>query len=176
MVKPLHNLGSASYQPPANAGLAMIVAWARDGVIGRDGGMPWHEPEDLAHFRRLTTGHAIVMGRKTHESIGRPLPGRRNLVLTRASAYAAKGCEVHTSLEAALASAHTTDACPFVIGGAAIYEQALPMATVLHITEIDADVEGDTHFPPLDLSAWVETDRRQSADGRLTFRTFARRT
>ena len=155
--------------------LALIVAWARDGVIGKDGGLPWHEPEDLAHFKRLTMGHAIVMGRKTFESIGRPLPGRRNIVLTRDPHFSAEGCEVYTNLEEALAAARETDACPFVIGGAGIYALALPRATLLHVTEIDAEVEGDTHFPPLDASRWEEADERRSADGRLTFRILRRR-
>ena len=155
--------------------LALIVAWARGGVIGKDGTLPWHEPEDLQHFKRVTMGHAILMGRKTYESIGRPLPGRRNLVLTRDPSFQAEGCEVHHDLEAALASARETDACPFVIGGAGLYALALPRATTLHVTEIDADVEGDTHFPPFDPSSWVEADERRSADGRLRFRVLQRR-
>ena len=155
--------------------LALIVAWARGGIIGKDGDLPWHEPEDLAHFRRVTMGHAILMGRKTFESIGRPLPGRRNIVLSRDPSFRAEGCEVYTDLEAALASARETDACPFVIGGARIYELALPRATLLHVTEIDAEIEGDTHFPDFDASGWEETDQRCSEDGRLTFRVLRRR-
>ncbi len=154
--------------------LAMIVAWARGGVIGKEGGLPWHEPEDLKHFRRMTMGHAILMGRKTFESIGRPLPGRRNLVLSRDPDFRAEGCEVHTDLEAALASARETDPCPYVIGGAGLYEVALPRATKLVVTEIDAEVEGDTHFPAFDEKAWMETDERRSTDGRLKFRVLKR--
>ena len=152
----------------------LIVAWARGGVIGKDGGLPWHEPEDLKHFQRMTMGHAILMGRKTYESIGRPLPGRRNLVLSRDPSFTAEGCEVHTDLEVALASARETDTCPYVIGGAGLYALALPRATTMVVTEIDAEVEGDTHFPPLD-EGWVEADERRSADGRLTFRVLRRR-
>ena len=155
--------------------LALIVAWARGGVIGKDGELPWHEPEDLAYFKRVTMGHAILMGRKTFESIGRPLPGRRNIVLSRDPSFRAPGCEVHTDLEAALASARETDACPFVIGGAGIYQLALPRATTLHVTEIDAEVEGDTHFPDFDEADWLESDSQRSADGRLTFRVLRRR-
>ena len=155
--------------------LALIVARANGGVIGKDGELPWNEPEDLAHFKRVTMGHAILMGRKTFESIGRPLPGRRNIVLSRDPSFRAEGCEVHDDLGAALASARETDACPFVIGGAVLYELALPHATLVHLTEIDAAVEGDTHFPDLDDDAWIETDERRSADGRLRFRILKRR-
>jgi len=155
--------------------LALIVAWAKGGVIGKQGGLPWHEPEDMAHFKRVTMGHAILMGRKTYESIGRPLPGRRNIILTRDPDFSAEGCEVYTDLEAALDSARQTDGCPFVIGGAGIYALALPRATTLHVTEIDTEVEGDTHFPPIEDEAWEEADHRRSADGRLTFRVLRRR-
>ncbi|MDA1195635.1 MAG: dihydrofolate reductase [Planctomycetota bacterium] len=154
--------------------LALIVAWARGGVIGREGELPWHEPEDLAHFKRVTLGHAIVMGRKTHASIGRALPGRRNLVVSRDPNYAAPGCEVYTSFEAAVESARTTDACPFVIGGASIYALALPHVTRMFVTELDAEVSGDVRFPAYDGEGWSEVDRRSSGDGRLLFRTLDR--
>jgi dihydrofolate reductase len=108
--------------------LALIVAVARDGIIGRDGALPWHLPEDLRHFKRLTRGHAIVMGRRTFESIGRPLPERRNLVVSRTLAAPPPGVELFPSLDAALAAARTTDPEPFVIGGAALYAEALPRA------------------------------------------------
>jgi dihydrofolate reductase len=158
--------------------LALVVAWARDAagarVIGRGGSLPWHEPEDLRHFRHLTMGHALLMGRRTHESIGRPLPGRRNLVLTRDRAYQAPGCEVVGSLEEGLAAARTSDPCPFVIGGASLYAAALPRATLLFVTEVAARVAGDTFFPPWDEDAWRETRRREAAAGRLVFRTLER--
>lgn len=160
----------------ANDGcLALIVAQARDGVIGKDGRLPWDEPEDLAHFKRVTMGHAILMGRKTFESIGRALPGRRNIVLSRDPDFTAEGCEVYADFEAALAAARETDACPFVIGGAGLYELALPRASIVYLTEIDADVEGDTYFPALEDAEWVEDDHRRSADGRLGFRILRRR-
>lgn len=129
--------------------LVIIAAVARNGIIGAtvDGNpvMPWHLPEDLRHFKALTGGHPILMGRKTWESLGRPLPGRRNIVITRNADYRAEGAEVAPSLAAA--QALCGDATAFVIGGGEIYAQALPLATRLELTEIDADFVGDTHFP-----------------------------
>jgi dihydrofolate reductase len=138
--------------------LNLIVARARNGVIGRDGELPWRLREDLAHFKRTTMGHPIVMGRKTWESIGRPLPGRRNIVVTRSADYAAEGAEVAGSLEAALARCAGA-AEIFVIGGAELYAQALATAQRLIVTEIDADFEGDVHFPAPDRDTWRETAR-----------------
>jgi dihydrofolate reductase len=135
--------------------VALVVAYARNGVIGRDGGLPWHLPSDLRHFRELTTGGTVVMGRKTYESIPerfRPLPDRRNIVLSRDDAFRADGVEVQSSLVAAL------DACGrdcFVIGGGATYAEALPLATRVYATEVDADVKGDTFFPVLADDVWV---------------------
>ena len=160
--------------PRDRPALALIVAYAHNRVIGREGGLPWHYPEDLQHFKRVTMGHPILMGRKTYESIGRPLPGRRNLVITRQDDYDAPGCEVFTSLPEAIRAARETDALPFVIGGAAIYTLALPHATHLYITEIQETVEGDTFFPVIDASAWYETERQSSEDGVLVFRTLER--
>jgi dihydrofolate reductase len=140
----------------------VVVAVARNGVIGRDGDLPWRLPADLAHFKRLTTGHVIVMGRKTFESLGRPLPNRTHLVVSRTpregdtkgvSAPAeASTSPVHwfTSLDEALTSPIAlarTDL--FVIGGGELYRQALPLADDVHLTEVDANVEGDTTFPAL---------------------------
>ena len=161
-------------KPLEEGPLALVVAHAHDRVIGREGGMPWHFSEDLRHFKRLTRGHAVLMGRKTYESIGRPLPDRRNLVISRQPGYAAEGCEVFPSFEAALAAARETDPLPFVIGGAAIYSLALPRATRLYVTEIDEAIEGDTRFPAYDPAAWVEIDRIAGEDRRLTFRTLER--
>ncbi len=152
--------------------LALIVAWARGRVIGKDGDLPWREPEDLAFFKRTTTGHAILMGRRTCESIGRPLPRRRNIVITRNADYTAEGCEVVTSVEAAIDMARTTDDCPFVIGGAGIYAAALPLVTRMYVTEIDRDVDGDTWFPEYDADAWRETSR--NVIGELAFVTYDR--
>ncbi|MGB5809152.1 MAG: dihydrofolate reductase [Polyangiales bacterium] len=155
------------------APLALIVAVSRNGVIGRDGALPWHVPEDLKHFKRTTSGHAIIMGRKTFESIGRPLPSRRNIVVsTTVSAF--DGCEAVESLDEAIALARTSDELPFVIGGARLYEEALPLVTEIHLTHIDEDIEGDTHFPA-DLTGFEESEVRQGQDRRVTFRLLRRR-
>jgi len=154
--------------------LGLIVAMSSNRCIGRDGGLPWRIPEDLAHFRRTTTGHAIVMGRATHESIGRPLKRRRNIVVSRQPGLTIEGCEVAPSLDAALALARETDEEPIVIGGATIYEQALPRVTRIHLTEIDRHVDGDTFFPELDPSEWHEVERRPGAREGVSFVTLVR--
>jgi dihydrofolate reductase len=153
--------------------LALIFAVARNGVIGRGGQLPWRIPEDLAHFKRTTMGHAILMGRKTWEETRRPLPGRRNVIITRTPGFEAPGCEVVASLEEAIALARTTDPLPFVIGGAEIFRLALPLATVIHLTEIDRDVEGDTFFH-LDRTGFVETARRKGETPDVSFVTLER--
>jgi len=152
-----------------HAPLALVVAVSRNGVIGRDGDLPWHFREDLRHFRAVTLDHAVIMGRKTWESIGRPLPKRRNIVVTRQSGLVAPGCEVVGSLEEAIQLARTSDDEPRVIGGASLYALALPLATRLFLTEIDEDVEGDTYFPPLDRNRWLEQSRRVGEDPKLLF-------
>ncbi|MGE5666174.1 MAG: dihydrofolate reductase [Betaproteobacteria bacterium] len=138
--------------------LTLIVARARNGVIGRDNQLPWRLPEDLAHFKRTTMGRPIVMGRKTWESIGRPLPGRRSLVVSRDPHYTAPGAEVVRSLDEALTR---TAAEPevFVIGGAQLYAAAAPRAQRLVLTQIDADFEGDAHVPAPDPAHWHEVAR-----------------
>jgi len=142
--------------------LALVVAMTPDRVIGLDGDMPWHIPEDLRHFRRVTMGHAIIMGRKTHESIGRALPGRQNIVITRQKDAHFEGCEVVHSLEEAIALARANgDLEPRVVGGGAIYALALPHATKLFLTEVDMSVDGDTFFPEYQPERWAETDSRQ---------------
>ena len=140
--------------------LTLIVARARNGVIGRDNALPWRLPEDLAFFKRTTMGAPIVMGRKTHESIGRALPGRRNIVVTRDGAKRFPGCDTATSLEEALAIA-AQDQAPeaFLIGGAQLYEQGIMLAQRLVVTEIAADFEGDATFPAPDATQWRETSR-----------------
>lgn len=145
---------------------SLVVARARNGVIGRDNALPWHLPADLAHFKRITQGHPVVMGRRTHESIGRPLPGRHNIVVTRTPGWKADGCTVVGSLEAAYAAAGNVPEV-FVIGGSALYAAALPGADRIYLTEIDADVSGDTVFPEIDPAGWVETAMGElPADGR----------
>lgn len=138
--------------------IALIVARARNGVIGHQGKMPWHLPEDLAHFKRSTLGRPIVMGRKTWESIGRPLPGRRNIVVSRNAGYAAPGAEVATGLAAALALV-ATEPEVFVIGGGELYAQAMPLAGRIVLTQIDADFPGDAHFAAPPAADWQETGR-----------------
>ncbi len=141
--------------------ISLIVAMAKNRVIGHDNRMPWHLPAELAHFKRITMGHPIIMGRKTHESIGKPLAGRRNIVVTRNAAFGADGIEVAHSLADALKLCHDADA--FVIGGATIYAEALPFVDRLYITEIDAEPIGDTRFPAIDRAAWKEISREARA-------------
>jgi dihydrofolate reductase len=148
--------------------LHLIYARSRNNVIGKNGDLPWHLPEDLAHFKRTTLGQAVVMGRITWESIPekfRPLPGRRNVVVSRQADYIASGAAVVTSLQAALAF-FPSDEVVWLIGGAQLYAQALPLAAQLVVTEIDADFEGDA-FAPLLGPDWHETERSQhmSAQG-----------
>jgi dihydrofolate reductase len=136
--------------------LAVVWAQARNGVIGRDGTLPWHLPEDLAHFRQLTRGATVVMGRATWESLPdrfRPLPGRRNVVLSRQPVYEAGGAEVRRSLAQALADA---EGPVWVIGGAQVYAEAQQLADRLVVTEVDLQVEGDAHAPALD-GRWRRT-------------------
>ena len=142
--------------------LAIIVAIARNGIIGCTnedgvGALPWHLPEDLKHFKETTSGHPIIMGRKTWESLGRPLPNRRNMVITRQRDYRATGAEVFSGLPEALAA--VGDSVAFIIGGAELYRQALPMAATLIITEVGIDADGDTVFPEINHESWCEISR-----------------
>ncbi|REL28308.1 type 3 dihydrofolate reductase [Thalassotalea euphylliae] len=130
--------------------LSMIVAHADNRIIGKDNDMPWHLPADLAYFKQTTLGKPVVMGRKTFESIGRPLPGRQNIVITRNADYVADGVEVVASVDAALALTQGVEEV-MVIGGGAIYQHCLPAADKLYITHIEARVDGDTQFPDYDL-------------------------
>lgn len=160
------------------AELVLIAAMARGRVIGRVingvGALPWHLPEDMAHFRAATRGHAVIMGRKTWDSLParfRPLPGRRNLVVTRNTSWRAEGADAAFSLDEALARV-TGDNRVFVIGGAQLYAAALPLAHTLLLTEIDASIEGDTHFPAFESQGFVETARerhRSAAPAALDF-------
>ena len=136
----------------------LVAAIAANGVIGRQGRLPWHLPEDLKHFKRLTLGHPIIMGRRTWESLGGPLPGREHIVITRTSGYEAPGAAVASSLDAALALC-AGEPVVFVIGGRELFDEALPLAAGLVLTEIQRDYAGDTWFPPYDRSRWRETQR-----------------
>jgi dihydrofolate reductase len=142
--------------------LTLILARARNGVIGRGGTLPWHLPEDLAHFKRSTMGHPIVMGRRTWMSLGRPLPGRRNIVVSRNAAFNAPGAEVVTSLDAALKLVGDAPEV-FVIGGVQLFEESEPRAQRILLTHIDADFAGDTYFPQPDPGAWVARTREPQA-------------
>jgi dihydrofolate reductase len=138
--------------------VSLICAASQNGVIGRDNRLPWHLPADLAHFKRLTTGHYILMGRKTYQSIDKPLPKRVNIVITRQADFQADGCLVAHSLQEAL------DACPvddevFIIGGAEIYRQVLPVVNKIYLTHIRQDFEGDTFLFEIDSLVWQEVFR-----------------
>jgi dihydrofolate reductase len=142
--------------------LSLIVARARNGVIGANGTLPWRLPEDLAHFKRTTMGWPMIMGRKTWESIGRPLPGRRSIVVTRDRGFRADGADVAHSLDEAVAlSADVAEV--FVIGGAQLYAEALPRADRVLLTALDTDFNGDTFFPLPSAPEWVETAREHHA-------------
>ncbi len=151
--------------------VALVAALARNRVIGRDNTLPWHLPEDLKRFRRLTMGHAVLMGRRTHESIGRALPGRDNLVVTRRAGYRAPGCRVFPDLRAALG--HAAGGTLMVIGGAEIYAQTIGIAGIMYLTLVDAEVEGDVRFPCFDRAQWKvvkETDYPAGPGRALGFR------
>mgnify|MGYP003630031056 CR=1 FL=1 len=150
------------------ARLSLIAAVAENGVIGRDNALPWHLPGDLPYFKRVTMGKPIVMGRKTYASIGRPLPGRSNIVISRDDSFTAAGCRAAGSLQAALelatglAGEEGVDEV-IVIGGAQVYAAALPLAQRIYLTEVHARVDGDAFFPPVDWSLWRESSRERHA-------------
>jgi dihydrofolate reductase len=157
--------------------IAIVVAHASNGVIGRDGALHWHLPADLRHFKELTSGHTVVMGRRTFESLPdrfRPLPNRRNLVLSTDPGYVARGAEVFTSFESAL------DGCDgdcYVIGGEATYRQALPLSDRVYATQLEAEHDGDARFPDLPEAEWRCVDASEPLtdnDERFTFRTYDR--
>jgi dihydrofolate reductase len=149
--------------------ISIIAAMAENRVIGRENSLPWHLPNDLKHFKRLTSGHAIIMGRKNYESIGRPLPERTNIVVTRTPHYPAPGCTVVHSIDDALIAAGN-DPEVFIIGGAELYAQTLGRARRLYLTEIHAHVPGDTYFPAFDLNTWHEQSRaKHEADATHPF-------
>jgi dihydrofolate reductase len=136
----------------------MIAAVARNGIIGSKNRLPWRLPEDMRRFRALTTGHAVVMGRRTWESIGKPLPGRQNIVVTHRMLRSTPDVEFATSLDGALARVRLPDPV-FVIGGEALYREALPRADLLYLTEIERDFAGDARFPDFDRARWRESAR-----------------
>lgn len=142
--------------------ISLIYAVSENHVIGANNDLPWHQPTDLARYKKITSGHPIIMGRRTFEGIGRPLPNRQNIVLSHDPDYQPEGVDVAFSLEDAINKAHGNDV--FVIGGAKVFEAALPLANQVFLTRIHAIVEGDTFFDP-DLSHWLEEEHEQhSAD------------
>lgn len=166
--------------------VSLISAMAKNRVIGKGGTLPWNVPEDMKFFMRTTQGHAVIMGRKTYESMGKPLPRRRNIVVTRSAQAPAPGTEIARTVEEAIAMARTTDPEPFVIGGADIYRAAMPLAQRMYITYIPAVVEdADTFFPEFELqaidgagtsgaAAWREVARRAGETEGVEFVTYER--
>ncbi len=152
--------------------VTLVAAVAANGVIGADGGLPWHLPEDLARFKRLTLGHVLIMGRRTFESTG-ALPGRTIVVVTRQPDWRADGVEVTGDLDGALARAESFDDEVFVAGGNAVFARALPLADRLALTLVDASPEGDTYFPDVQWEDWQEVNREPAAG--CTFVDFVRR-
>jgi dihydrofolate reductase len=138
--------------------LSILVAMAKNRTIGVNNTLPWRCPEDLKHFKTLTMGHHMIMGRKTFDSIGKPLPGRTTVVVTRNNDLSISGCVIAHSLKEAIVACGS-DKEVFIVGGAELYRQALPLVDTLYITEIQQDVEGDTHFPAFDKSVWREIAR-----------------
>ena len=146
--------------PRQAARITLLVACANHGVIGRDNALPWHLPEDLRHFRQTTLGHVLVMGRRTFDSIGRPLPGRHTVVLSRDPSWRHEGCELATSLDRALDRAAAAERGEiFVVGGAEVYREALPRADRVLMTRIALEVAGDAFFPPLPQTQWAIATR-----------------
>lgn len=153
--------------------VGLVWAQARGGVIGAEGGIPWHVPEDLAHFKAVTLKHPVIMGRKTWDSLPerfRPLPGRQNIVVTRQADWAAEGAERAGSLEEALALASEDAGDVWVMGGGELYREAIARADRLEVTEIDLDVSGDAHAPDWSGEEW-SVDAREPSEGWLTSRT-----
>lgn len=163
----------------ANPRLSIVVAMDRNGLIGRDNGLPWHLPADLKLFKRVTMGKPMIMGRKTFESIGRPLPGRVNIVVTGRGDFPAEGCIVAHTLDDAIAKAGRVDEI-MVIGGATLYRQMLDRADRIYLTLVEVELDGDTWFPPLPESQWTEVQcTRLDADENnpytLTFKVLDRK-
>ncbi len=138
--------------------LSIIVAMDDNQLIGRDNALPWRLPADLGYFKKTTTGKTVLMGRKTYESIGKPLPNRRNVIVSRNSEFKAEGCEIVDSIDAALNLAKNDNEV-MVMGGASFYEQMLPSADRLYITRIDGKYDGDAHFPKFNIEEFIEVSR-----------------
>jgi dihydrofolate reductase len=159
--------------------IELLAAVAANGVIGRAGQLPWHLPDDLKRFKALTLNQTVIMGRKTYDSIGRPLPNRRNIIVSTTLNSDPSNTKLAATFEDALALAAQTATKTFIIGGAQLYAAAFPRASVLHLTEVDEAVEGDTHFPPFDKSNWrliedIPHDRDATHALAFHFRTYER--
>ncbi len=170
---PSHSRGKSLPQ------IVVVVAAAENDVIGRDNALPWHLPDDLRHFKALTLGKPVVMGRRTYQSIGRPLPGRLNIVVSRSPAFAPPGVTVVDSLDAAMLVAQSAEQVA-IIGGAALYREALPRAALIHLTRVHASLPGDAYMTPIDSDRWEQVatefhaaDERHSLS--FTFVTLRRR-
>ncbi|AEV33919.1 dihydrofolate reductase [Owenweeksia hongkongensis DSM 17368] len=138
--------------------LTIIAAMAKGRVIGKDNDLIWHLPDDLKHFKNLTKGHHVIMGRKTYQSMGKPLPGRTNIVITRQKDFKADGCILVNNIEEGIQKAEG-DSQPFIIGGGEIYKQALKYAQTMELTEVNGEFDGDTFFPTFDEKQWKEVSR-----------------
>lgn len=150
-----------SHPAPARAPLVLVAAMAQNRVIGKDNAIPWRLPEDMKHFRRVTLKHAVIMGRGTYDSMGRALPDRQNIVVSRNPQLRIAGVEVVSSLQAAITLARQSDEEPRVIGGGQLYAEALPLATRIYLTVLDAAYEGDAFFPELTWSEWHKSEERR---------------
>jgi len=153
----------AARDAPRRPRIAIIAAVAANGVIGANNRLPWRLSEDLRHFRALTTGHAVIMGRRTWQSIGHALPHRQNIVVTRQTDFIADGAETACSLDDAIARVHLPQPA-FVIGGSELFGEAMPRAAIVHLTEIERAFPGDAMFPPFDRTAWRESARERRTD------------
>lgn len=159
--------------------LAMIAAMGRNRVLGSGNDLMWHLPDDFQFFKEETQGHTIIMGRKTFDSMGKPLPKRKNLVVTKQEGLEIDGCDVYQSLDNAIAAAYETDDTPYIIGGGQIYKLALAKATRLYLTEVDFEEEGEAYFPEFNPSEWKEVssvfhDKDERHDFSFTFKVYDR--
>ena len=150
--------------------ITIIAAIGKNGELGKNNDLIWHLPNDLKRFKKVTAGHHVIMGRKTFESLGKPLPNRTNIVITRNPDYKAEGCIIVNSLEEAISLAITEDLNPYILGGAQIYKQAIKIADVLDLTLVDAELDADAFFPSIDGIIWKEVERfNHNADEKHQF-------
>ncbi len=160
--------------------VTLVVAMGRNNEIGADNKLLWHLPKDLKHFKEITSGHPVVMGRKTYESIGKPLPNRTNIVVSRQTNWFEEGILIVGSIKEALKFAKKIDENVFVIGGGTIYSQTIDLADKLEVTHVDADLEADTHFPKIDTKVWAKTaetcnEKDEKNNYNFCFQTFERK-